>query len=199
MIKSKLTKSMLIVLALGGATIISGCAGSSASAKVSTTCSGGTCSTTAEAEVTMTFRIDHEGNIRKELYAYVGDELVALDFSEFGVNYSGQNGFVVAQPGYVDVILKSFSNEVARKTFAYHIDGQSTAKFSNPTAVKNWILTFDGINEFSAEMSDVKASFGTGSVAMTSSTKYSGVTFASSTYSGSRGNNNGGGGYEMER
>lgn len=198
MMKSKLTKTMLIASVLAGATVISGCAGS-ASAGVSTTCSGGSCSTTAKAEVTMTFRIDHEGNMQKELYAYVGDELVALDFSQFGINYSGQNGFVVAQPGYVDVILKSFGNEVARKTFAYHIDAQSTAKFSNPTAVKNWILTFDGIDEFNAEMSDVQASFGTGSVAITSSTKYSGVTYASSTYSGSRGNNDGGGGSEMER
>lgn len=168
-------------IALAMSSLITGCSGE-ASAEIGTTCTGGVCSTTAKGRVTVTFQIDHEGNERKELYAYVGDNLVELDFSQFGIHYSGQNAFVVNQPGYVDVVLKSFGSEVARRTFAYHIDAQNMAKFNNPNAVKSWILTFNSIDEFKTELSDIQANMGSGSVTVTSSLKYGGATYASSTY-----------------
>ncbi|WP_240220510.1 hypothetical protein [Rheinheimera hassiensis] len=157
------------------------------------------CETSAGAEVTVNFKIDHEGNQRKELYAYVNDELIELDFSQFGINYTGQNAFVTNKPGQVTVILKSFGNEVARKTFAYLIDTQSSAKFTNPSAVKSWVLTYDSIDEFSAEIVDIEPNFGGTSGGITTAVQYSGNTLAASTYSYRSGNIGGGGAEQVDR
>lgn len=171
--------------------LISGCAGT-ASASISTTCNGDGCETSAGAQVSVIFKIDHEGNERKELYAYVSDDLIELDFSKFAVNYTGQNAFVTNKPGDVTIILKSFGNEIARKTFSYHIDTQSSAIFTNPSAVKSWVLIYDGVDEFSAKISDIEPNYGGTSGGITTAAKYSGNTLATSTYSYSRPGNGGG-------
>ncbi|MDX1526688.1 MAG: hypothetical protein R3273_10660 [Pseudidiomarina maritima] len=196
-LKSAKSKIAVFLSALAVTSLVSGCAGS-ASASISTTCTGGTCSTTAKAEAKITFKVDHEGNQYKELYAYVQDELIELDFAQLGIQYSGQNAYVAASSGSVDVILKSFTNEVARRSFSYVVDSQNTAKFSNPAAVKSWILTYDGIDEFNIQMNDIQTNFGSGNVAVTSTSKYAGVSYASSTYSGYRDTGGGGGNYQQQ-
>lgn len=108
--------------------------------------------------------------------------MVELDFSQLGINYIGQNAFVTTQPGEVDVILKSFGHEVARRTFSYHFDMSNSARLTNPGDVKSWILTFDGVDEFVAELSDVQANASPGQASLTTTLSYASSAIASSTY-----------------
>lgn len=141
-----------------------------------------TCKIKAEVSIDTTLKLDDAGNAVKELYAYVGDEMAELDFSQFAINFNGNNAFVKNKPGDIVIVLKSFGNEIGRKNFAYHIDATNDAKLTDPIAVKNWMLSYGNADEFEMVMADTQVQLGGGQRSLTASMEYGASTYGSSTH-----------------